>query len=428
MDTAAQFKEYILPMVGKIAQPVVIEKAKGCTCTDINGRKYLDCFAGIAVVNAGHSHPKILEAAKKQMEKLVHCCSCVYMAPPVGELAEKLAQITPGSLKRSFLANSGAEALEGAMRLAKQHTGKRELAALTLSFHGRSIGTLSITGNSIRKHNNGPYLSGVSFSPAPYCYRCPFKLSYPECGCACAQALEEVILRQTSDDVAAFIAEPVMGEGGILVPPPEFFAITSKIIQDRGGLFVADEVQSGFGRCGSMFAIEDYTDTDVDIITLAKGIASGFPVSAFVSKEEIAHAMKPGDHLTTFGGNPVSCAAAVANIQVLAEEKLIENAAARGRQIMDRVQELAETYPLIGDVRGKGLMIGIELVKDRKTKEPADQQAADIRAGLLEQGILVGKGGVFANVIRFQPPLCITEEECSRALDVFEKMLAEVKR
>src|SRR6056297_949384 len=277
----------MIPMVNAITEPIVVDKASGCTITDVDRKEYLDFFAGISVVNAGHGQPKILEAAKKQIDKLVHCCSYVYMSEPVGELAEKLAEITPGKLKHSFFGNSGAEAIEGAMRMAKQYTGKHELVALTNSFHGRTIGTLSITGNSGRKKHNGPYLSGVAFSPSPYCYRCPFKLSYPSCGMACAEYAEEVILRHTSADVAAFIAEPVMGEGGIITPPKEYFEIVSSVIHDRGGLFIADEVQSGFGRTGAMFAIEHYGKVDVDMMVMAKGIAAGFPISACIAKEGI---------------------------------------------------------------------------------------------------------------------------------------------
>lgn len=426
MNTKEQFENYMLPLVNMITEPIVVDRASGCTVTDVDGKEYLDCFAGISVTNAGHANPKILEAAKEQIDRLVHCCSYVYMSPPVGELAEKLAQITPGDLKRSFFGNSGAEAIEGAMRMAKQYTGRRELVALTNSFHGRTIGTLSITGNSVRKKNYGPYLSGIAFTPAPYCYRCPFKLKYPSCGMACAEYAEEVILRHTSDDVAAFIAEPVMGEGGILVPPKEFFEVISKIFHDRGALFIVDEVQSGFGRTGKMFAIEHYGDVEVDIMTMAKGIAAGFPISAFTASEKIADVLKPGDHLSTFGGNPVSAAAAVANIDVLLEEKIVENSAARGEQLMAGLKKLQEKIPLIGDVRGKGLMIGIELVRDRTTKEPADTETAKARAALRDMGILIGKGGVYGNVLRIQPPLIITGEQCNRLLEALEKVLEEM--
>lgn len=414
MDTKEQYTRFILPVVAQGVEPIVVASASGRTVTDVAGRSYLDCFSGISVVNAGHNHPRVIAAAREQMEQLVHCCSYVYHVPVVGQLAEKLAAITPGDLQKSFFSNSGAEANEGALRLAKQATGRREVVALTHGFHGRTIGTLSVTGNSARKKNNGPYLSGVAFAPAPYCYRCPLGLSYPSCGVACAQMLKEVIALQTGDDVAAFLAEPVLGEGGILAPPPEYFTMAAQIFHDKGALFIVDEVQSGFGRTGKLFAIEHSTGAQPDIITLAKGIASGFPLGALVAREPYSDAMKPGDHLSTFGGNPISCAAALANIAVIEEEGLVENAAQRGRQLLGRLRVLQEHCPLIGDVRGLGLMIGLELVRDRKTKEPAATEAKAVRAAMRERGILVGVGGVLGNVVRIQPPLSITADECER--------------
>lgn len=422
MNTQQQYAEYLLPVAAKGVEPIAVASAKGRTVTDTSGKEYLDCFSGISVVNAGHNHPKILAAAQAQMEKLVHCCSYVYQVPAVGALAQKLAEVTPGKLKKSFFGNSGAEAIEGAMRLAKQATGHREVVALGYSFHGRTIGTLSVTGNMGRKKNNGPYLSGVGFGPTPYCYRCPFKMEYPSCDLACAHALKDTIKQQTSGDVAAFLAEPVLGEGGILVPPGDYFRIAMSIFHEHGALFIADEVQSGFGRTGKLFAIEHY-GVEPDIIAMAKGIAGGFPLGAFIAREPVSEAMQPGDHLSTFGGNPISCAAAVANIEVLKEERLVENAAVRGEDLIKRLRAFQEKSPKVGDVRGKGLMIGIELVRDRRTKEPADKEAKEIRAKLREAGVLVGVGGVFGNVVRLQPPLSITADECDRAATELERAI-----
>ena len=422
MDTQRQYAEYVMPVVAKAVEPLVVASGKGRTLVGDDGKEYLDCFSGISVVNAGHNHPKILAAAKAQMEKLVHCCSYVYHVPVVGELAERLAAVTPGRLKKSFFSNSGAEALEGAMRLAKQATGHRELVALGYSFHGRTVGTLSITGNASRKKNSGPYLSGVAFGPTPYCYRCPLKLEYPSCGLACAHELRETVKQQTSGDVAAFIAEPVLGEGGILVPPQEYFQIAVSIFHELGALFIADEVQSGFGRTGKLFAIEHY-GVEPDIMCMAKGIAGGFPLGAFIAREPVCDAMQPGDHLSTFGGNPISCAAALANLEVLQEEKLVENSARRGEELLARFKRLQEQSPRIGDVRGRGLMLGLELVRDRKTKEPATEEAKAARAALREKGVLVGVGGVFGNVVRIQPPLSITAAECDRAASAVEEVL-----
>jgi len=422
MKAKQLYDEYMITSMVAGFEPITVEKASGCVIIDTEGREYLDCFSGIAVCNAGHGHPKIVEAAQRQIEKLIHCCTYIYYSPRAAELARKLVDITPGVLQKSFFGNSGAEALEGAMRLAKQFTNRTELICLTMSFHGRTVGTLSITGNYGRKKGTGPYLSGIAFAPAPYCYRCPFKLKYPQCGIACAEFLEHVFRYQTAGGVAAFIAEPVLGEGGIIVPPSEYFKTAMEIVRDKGALFIADEVQSGFGRTGKLFAIEHY-DVEPDIMCMAKGIANGFPLGAFIARPDIAEAFTPGDHLSTFGGNPVSCAAAIANIDVMLDERLPEKAAVRGDKLMNCLIEFKNKYPLVGDVRGKGLMIGIELIKD-KDKTPASEEASQIRQLCREAGVLIGTGGVFGNVLRLQPPLVLTAEESQRVLDTLEKALA----
>jgi 4-aminobutyrate aminotransferase len=426
MKTKELYDTYMITSMVAGFEPVVVASAKECTFTGDDGRKYLDCFSGIAVANAGHGHPKVVEAVRRQLGELIHCCTYVYYNPRAAELCEKLAAATPGALKKSFLGNSGAEAVEGAMRLAKQHTGRKEVVALTHSFHGRTVGTLSVTGNRGRKKGSGPYLSGVAFAPAPYCYRCPFKLEYPGCDVACAHAVKEVIQTQTAGDVAAFLAEPVMGEGGIIVPPKEYFQIAAGIVRDDGALFIADEVQSGFGRTGKLFAIEHY-GVEPDIMCLAKGIADGFPLGAFITRDDIADAFTPGDHLSTFGGNPVSCAASIANLGVMKDEKLPENSAARGAQLMERLSSFKQRCKLVGDVRGKGLMIGIELVKDAK-KTPASKEAKAVKKLCREAGVLIGVGGTAGNVVRLQPPLVITEAQANQAADTLEKALLEVAK
>ncbi|MCG3146818.1 MAG: 5-aminovalerate aminotransferase DavT [Verrucomicrobiae bacterium] len=423
MTTKELYDQYLITSMVAGFEPVEVEHAHGTTITGSDGKKYLDCFSGISVVNAGHGHPKVIAAAKAQMDKLVHCCTYVYYNPPAGKLAKRLAEITPGRLQKTFFGNSGAEAVEGAMRLAKQFTGKKELIALTQSFHGRTAGTLSVTGNYARKQRSGPYLSGIAWAPVPYTYRCPFKTSTPDdCAAACAEAIEDAIRGQTSGDVAAFISESVWGEGGILVPPDNYFKYAKAICDKHGILFICDEVQSGFGRCGKMFAIEHY-GVEPDIMTTAKGIADGFPLGAFTARPDVAEAFKPGDHLSTFGGNPVSCAAALANVEVLLDEKLPENSAARGAQILKRLQ--AVKSPLIGEVRGKGLMIGVELVKD-KAKTPAVAETKEVRRLCREAGVLVGAGGTFANVIRIQPPLVLTAAEADRICDVVSDAVGKV--
>jgi 4-aminobutyrate aminotransferase / (S)-3-amino-2-methylpropionate transaminase / 5-aminovalerate transaminase len=423
-DTIQKYKDYVMTGFMKSVVPIVIDHASGATVTDVNGREYLDCFAGISVVNAGHNNPQVIAAAKAQMDKLVHCSSYIYHVQPVADLAEKIAQIAPHGLSKTFFGNSGAEAIEGAMKLARLYTGKHEFIALHASFHGRSWGTLSITGNQGRKKRGGPYASGVAFAPAPYAYRSQWRNDPEECGRHCARSIDDVIRFATSADVAAFIAEPVMGEGGIIVPPQNYFKEVKKILDQHGILFIADEVQSGFGRTGKMFAYEHY-GVDPDILVTAKGIADGFPLSAFTTRPEIAAAFKPGDHLSTFGGNPVSCAAALANIQFMEKENLPARAAETGHYAMSKLRELQKQNPIIGDIRGLGLMIGVELVKDEKLA-PATAEAEAIRDALLKGGVLVGVGGVYGNVIRFQPPLVITRQQIDKAISSFASALQEV--
>jgi len=422
-ETQRKYQEYMMPGVVKATSPLVVDHARGAVITDVEGREYLDCFAGIAVVNSGHCNPEVVAAVKEQVEKLIHCCSYVYHSQPTADLAEKLAQITPGRLHRSFFSNSGAEAVEGAMKLARLYTGKHEFIALDTAFHGRTFGSLSVTGNSARKRG-GPFVAGVAFAPVPYMYRMNVK-SEEECVEKCAQGVEEAIRFRSSGDVAAFIAEPVLGEGGILVPPRRYFQAVKPILDKHNILFIADEVQSGFGRCGTMFAIEPY-EVEPDILLMAKGIANGLPLGAMIARDEIAAAFRPGDHLSTFGGNPVSCAAALANIAYLEREKLPQRAQELGAHVMTVLRSWMDKYDFIGEVRGTGLMIGIELVEDRKKKTPAAAKADAIKAECLKRGLLIGVGGVYGNVVRLQPPLVISRAEMDAALNKLEEAFRAV--
>jgi len=410
----------------KRVEPVVADHGDGALLYDADGTEYIDCFAGISVTNAGHHNAKVLEAAKAQADKLVHACSYVYYVPTVGALAEKLAEITPGRLQKSFFGNGGAEAIEGAFRLAKRFSGKREFVAIESSFHGRSFATLSVTGNSARKKGGGPYMPGVAFVPTPYCYRCFAETTPDKCDMLCARRVGEVMRLHLSGDVCAFIAEPVMGEGGIIVPPDDYFKRVKKTLDDEGVLFIADEVQSGFGRTGKMFAIEHY-GVEPDIMTMAKGIADGWPLSAFTARADIADAFQIGDHLSTFGGNPVSCAAALANIAFL-QDGVIEASAKKGADLKARFENLMMEQALIGDVRGKGLMIGVELVEDRKTKVPASAAAGFVRQYCLEHNLLIGVGGNFASVLRIQPPLVISPEQIDTTFDTIAAALRAYKQ
>jgi 4-aminobutyrate aminotransferase len=427
-ETIELYDKYVTTSFVAALEPVVVDRAEGAKLWDVDGTEYIDCFAGIAVNNAGHRHPKVIAAVEEQLTKVVHAASYVYHVPVVAEAAEKLANVSPGRLQKTFFANSGAEGIETALRLAKAHTGKREVISLTQSFHGRTYATLSITGNKARKSHGGPYMPGVAWAPMPYTYRNPFGTDDPEVVAErCADMVEWAFEFQTSGDVAAFISEGVWGEGGIIVPPDSYFRRVKQILDHHGILFICDEVQSGFGRCGSFFAIEQF-GVDPDILVAAKGIADGFPIAACIATPEIADSLKPGEHLSTYGGNPVCCAAASANIDVMLEEDLPGQSARKGERFMGGLHDLAGKHELVGDVRGIGLMMGMELVTDRKSKVPAKAQAAAIRKICRENGVLVGVGGQLANVIRIQPPLVISDDELDRTLDVLDQALTQAAK
>ena len=421
-STAELYQRYLTlsPVAG--VEPITVDHGHGAELWDVDGTRYLDCFAGISVVSTGHSHPHVVEAAREQMERFIHCGSLLYQVPVVAELAERLAEVTPGRLEKTFFSNSGAEAVEGALRLARAFTGRTEFIALETGFHGRTNATLAVTGNRKRKQHGGPYLGGIGFAPAPHPTRC--RMCGGRCRLRCADAVEDVINYQTSGNVAAFIAEPVLGEAGIIVPPPEYFRRVKEILDRHGILLIIDEVQTGFGRTGRMFAIEHY-GVEPDIMTMAKGIASGFPLGGFIARPEIADSFQPGEHLSTFGGNPVACAAALATLQVIDVEGLCENSARLGEWLLGRLGELAARHPSIGEVRGKGLMVGVELVDDRETMTPAAQLATRMRTVCRERGLIVGVGGFSGNVLRIQPPLVITEEQLESAVVILDDALSE---
>ncbi len=422
-----KYRRFVITSCVKKLEPLAIADAKGTRVRDTDGNEYLDCFSGISVVNAGHCNPRVVEAAKRQLDTLIHACAYVYHIPVVAELAERLAQINPWGLCKTFFGNSGAEAVECALKLSRKFSKKHELIALMYSFHGRSLATLSVTGQAGRRsYSMGPYLGDVSFAPAPYCYRCQLGLDYPKCGIQCAKMVEDVINYATSACVAAFVTEPILGEGGIIVPPPEYFKKLKEILDRHGVLLVDDEVQTGFGRTGRMFGLEHY-GVKPDIVAMAKGIAAGLPLGACLTREDIGEAFQPGDHLSTFGGNPVSCAAAIANIDYFLDEKLPQEAEKKGGYVMHELESMKGSRLLVGDVRGKGLMIGIELVRDHETKQPAAEETVMVRDACRKKGVLVGHGGARGNVVRFQPPLIMSKEEIDSALSVLSESLAEVE-
>ncbi len=425
-DIMKKEKEFIVPAYGK--KPIVIVQGKDTVVRDADGNEYIDCLSGISVTNAGHCPDRLVRAGQEQLAKLIHC-SGVYHNIPATLLAEKIAGITPSPLTKSFFVNSGAEAVEGAVKIAKKfavNQGRTGAGVIALegSFHGRLGLSLTLTGQAKYKKGFGTFANfpGVAHAPMPYCYRCP--LSFPDCDIECARKVKEIIKYHTTADVAAMIVEPIMGEGGIVVPPKEYHDLVQKICKEHNILYIADEVQTGFGRTGKMFGIEHF-DIKPDILTMAKGLGAGMPIGGYVTKSEIADSLVSGDHFSTFGGNPVSCAVASENIDYLQEEGLISNAEKVGEQVRKRISEFQDQISLIGEVRGKGLMIGVELVKDKKAKTPASDETTELAKRFMKKGVLVGTGGVLGNVIRFQPPLCITPEQADNVLNIFKE---EVKQ
>ena len=363
----------------------------------------------------GHCHPKVTAAIQEQAATLAHT-STLYPTAPIVELAEKLAEITPGDLNRTFFTTSGTEANETAVLLAQLATGAQTIVALRHSYSGRSSVARSLSGQAPWKMQPNQ-IASIVHAPAPYCYRCPFKLTYPECGIACAEDLEELIATSTPGVVAGFLAETILGAGGFIVPPQEYFPIAVDIIRRHGGLFIADEVQTGFGRTGGAWFGIEHTGVEPDIITMAKGIANGAPLGATITRDDLADKFTPGLSISTFGGSPLASAASYASISVIEEEGLLDNAAQVGTHLSQRLKELKERFQVIGDVRGMGLMQAIELVKNRETKEPAPDVAVQLMKETKARGLLIGKGGLYGNVLRLGPPLNITTEQIDQGVD-----------
>jgi 4-aminobutyrate aminotransferase len=405
--------------------PLVAEKGEGAIIEDVDGNRFLDFNAGIAVVAAGHCHPKVVKAIQDQAARLIHMSGTDFYYEEMVALAEKLSQLAPGDVpRRVSFGNSGAEALEGAIKLARYATGRQNLIAFFGSFHGRTMGALSLTARkSTQRAGFAPLLPGVFHTPYPYCYRCPFGKEPEGCAVECVQHIEKTILQTISParDTAAIVVEPVQGEGGYIVPPKKFFDELARVAHENGILLVFDEVQSGMGRTGKFWAAEHF-DAGPDIFSVAKGIASGMPLGATVARADLM-TWPPGAHASTFGGNPVSCAAALVTIQLL-EESLVENARRTGEYLRDRMRSWPQRFPIVGDVRGLGLMIGVELVRDQKTKERAPELRDRVVDLAFERGLLILGAG--ENTLRLCPPLIITRDQCDFALDTLEACLQKV--
>ncbi len=407
--------------------PLVIASGTGSAVEDVDGNVFLDCAAGIAVNSTGHSHPAVVRAITEQAQKFLHMSGTDFYYEPQVRLAEELASIVPiqGGV-RSFFGNSGTEAIEACLKLSRYSTGRQNIIAFFGGFHGRSMGSLSLTASkAIQRRGFGPLLPGVYHAPYPDRYRPPLGADAEGCAEACVDFIEHQLFTHlvSPDEVAAIVVEPIQGEGGYVVAPDEFLQRLRELTKKHGILLVADEVQSGMGRSGKMFAIE-FTGVEPDMMAIAKGIASGLPLGVAVARAGVM-AWPPGAHASTFGGNPVSCAAALATITLL-KDQLVANAAGVGAHLMAGLTALADTHPLIGDVRGRGLMIGVELVRDRQTKERATtERDAVINAAFARGLLLLGAG---KNAVRFSPPLVLTHAEADTAIRIFDEALSEVER
>jgi 4-aminobutyrate aminotransferase len=401
-----------------IYYPMTVASAEGIYVYSTTGQKFMDFTSGLAVLNIGHNHARVLEAVRNQLPQCVHTGGIYYNEMTVAA-AEHLVSITPKDLDMLFFSNSGAEAVEGALKLARFTTGRQGIISFTGAFHGRTLGALSVTSSSARyRKNYHPLLPSVFQVPYPNCFRCTFRCETGVCGLRCLEYLEEFMDRDISpEEVAAIIIEPVMGEGGYYPAPRDFMVGLRELCTRHGILMIADEVQSGMGRTGKWFAVEHYGVVP-DILTVAKGIASGFPLSAVVSTPELMNRWPSGAHGTTFGGNPVSCAASIATIEVIREENLLETSSILGDAALARLRRLAYDYPRIGSVRGYGYMIGIEFVNDRG--EPDGDACQKVLDYCLEKGLILIGCGMERNVIRFIPPLIATEKEVEKGLDILE--------
>ena len=417
-------KEYLFPAVFHFfEEPLVVARAKDQYVWDADGRQYLDFLGGIVTVSVGHCNEQVNAKVKRQMDTLQHV-STVFANEPQAALAKKVASLTPGGqLTKSFFTNSGTEANETAILTARCYTGNTEIVALRHSYHGRSAAAMTLSGQSAWRL--GPSQAGIVHAHNAYCYRCPFGLTYPSCEVRCAQDMEEMIRTSTSGRIAGFIGEPIQGVSGYVTPPKEYFQIVEKIVRNHGGIFISDEVQTGWGRTGTKwFGIEQWGVTP-DIMTCAKGLGNGSPIGLTVAKPEVADAVK-GLTISTFGGNPVVSTAAKAVIDYIEEMNLPANCEATGAYLRGRLLELQERHAIIGDVRGMGLLQAIELVEDRATRVPAAAATARLMEACREQGLLLGKGGMYGNVLRFSPPMNIGRADVDNFFGMLDKALASV--
>lgn len=420
-DLAARVGDLLAPSLAVDWPNLPVSRASGTYVWDIDGRRYLDFVSGMATTNLGHGHPRVLAAAKEQMDRLVHGPVGVLLYEPIVRLAEELRRVMPGDLDMFFFSNSGAEAVEGALKLARYVTGRPAIIAFEGGFHGRTMGVASVTSSKSKyRLHYEPLLPSVYFAPYPYCYRCPLGRQQGSCALECLGRLEEMFQRLVDpSQVAAVLIEPVLGEGGYVVPPQGYLKGLRELCDRHGILLIFDEVQTGFGRTGAMFAAQA-VGVNPDIMAVAKGIASGFPLSATAAPSRLMKKWSAGAHGTTFGGNPVSCAAALATLAVLQEEDLPARARRLGEYALGRLRQLVDRHPQVGDVRGMGLMIGIEFVEPA-TRRPDGNLAGRVLEECLARGLILYPCGTFNHVIRFIPPLTVSEEDLDTGLDIFSE-------
>ena len=420
-------KEFLFPSVFHYyKEPLVIMRAKDQYVWDADGNQYLDFFGGIVTVSVGHCNDQVNAKVHKQMDTLQHV-STVFANEPQAALAKKMASLTPnGALTKSFFSNSGTEANETAILAARCYTGASEIVAVRHSYHGRSSMAMTMTGNATWRLGGVPQ-PGIVHAHNAYCYRCPFGLTYPSCEVRCASDMEELIRTSTSGHIAAFIGEPIQGVGGFITPPKEYFQIVEKIVRNYGGIFISDEVQTAWGRTGHKWFGIEHWGVVPDVITSAKGLANGSPIGVTVAKAAVADAVK-GAQISTFGGNPVTATAAKAVIDYIEEHNLLTNTAEVGAYLREMLLGLQDKHEIIGEVRGMGLLQALELVEDRKSKKPAVAGTLAMMEATRENRILVGKGGLYGNVLRLSPPMNITRTEVDEFIKQLDKSFTESAR
>jgi alanine-glyoxylate transaminase / (R)-3-amino-2-methylpropionate-pyruvate transaminase len=427
-EVLAMRKQYLSPgLITYYQDPLLVVEGKMQYLWDETGKQYLDAFAGIVTVSVGHCHPKIVEKVRAQVGRLQHVTT-IFLHPTIGQLGKKLADKMPAGsgLTVSYFTNSGSEANEVAILSCREFTKNADVISLRNGYHGGTQAAMALTAHGTWKFKTSPTINVKHATPG-YCYRCPYGLEYPSCDVKCAHDVEDLIRYETPGEVACFIGEPIQGVGGCVTPPKEYFGIVYDIVREHGGLCIADEVQTAFGRTGNHYWGFENWGVKPDLVTMAKGLGNGAPIGACVTRPEIAAMMKNRVHFNTFGGNPISMTQGLATLEIVDAEGIQANAKAIGGHLKNRLLELQERHSLIGEVRGLGLMLGVELVRDRESKEPASAETAKVLELSKERGLILGKGGLFGNTLRIKPPMCLTKSDADFLVDCLDEVLEIVE-